>query len=162
MKGSIWFEDVIDKMPTYLKTLEACSLMSMDTNEERRRLGDNLPARGVYVLYEGGKPKYVGRSDRLKERLLEHGRSSSISNGATLAFQITTNEFQKRHPGASSMKKNALEANLQFQDLFVAAKNRVRKMDIRVVEIQDAIEQTIFEVYAHMTLGTEYNSFHNH
>ena len=35
-------------------------------------------------------------------------------------------------------------------------------MKVRVVEIEDPIDQTIFEVYAHMELGTKFNSFENH
>ena len=49
-----------------------------------------------------------------------------------------------------------------FSLRFSEAKERVRNMTIRIVEIRDPIEQTIFEVYAHMKLGTPFNSFENH
>jgi hypothetical protein len=35
-------------------------------------------------------------------------------------------------------------------------------MTVRVVEIQDPVEQAIFEVYAHIALKTPYNNFENH
>ena len=35
-------------------------------------------------------------------------------------------------------------------------------MGVRVVEIEDDIEQAIFEIYAHMELDTPYNTFENH
>jgi len=34
-------------------------------------------------------------------------------------------------------------------------------MHIRVVEIEDDHEQTVFEVYAALALGTPYNKFNN-
>ena len=35
-------------------------------------------------------------------------------------------------------------------------------MCVKAVGIEDPIEQTLFEVYAHLALGTKYNSFENH
>jgi len=35
-------------------------------------------------------------------------------------------------------------------------------MSVRAVEIKDPIVQTLFEVYAHMALRTEFNDFDNH
>ena len=54
-----------------------------------------------------------------------------------------------------------------FAPLFVAAKDRVSRMGVRFVAIDDAIEQTLFEVYAALVLGTTrqqggYNDFENH
>ena len=45
-----------------------------------------IPQKGIYIFYESGKPLYVGRSDRMRERILEHGRPSSLHNSATFAF----------------------------------------------------------------------------
>jgi hypothetical protein len=47
-------------------------------------------------------------------------------------------------------------------DLFLHAKERVSRMTVRVIEITDPIEQTLFEVYAALALGTVYNVFENH
>lgn len=52
-----------------------------------------------------------------------------------------------------------------FEELFAAAKRRVRTMDFRVVKIKDdATTSTIFEVYASIALGTEgeFNLFETH
>jgi hypothetical protein len=35
-------------------------------------------------------------------------------------------------------------------------------MQVRVVEVIDPIEQTVFEVYAALVLRTPYNNFENH
>lgn len=153
------FEDVIDRMPRYLQELEDCQII---TRDGRGRLSHNLPAKGIYVFYEAGEPLYVGRSDRLKDRLLEHGRESSRNQTAPFAFNIAREEFQENFPGHDAVPRNDLEANSRFALLFRDAKRRVRGMGIRVVGIRDPIEQTIFEVYAHLKLGTPFNSFENH
>lgn len=153
------FEDVMDRMPRYLQELEDCQII---TRDGRGRLSHNLPARGIYVFYENGEPKYVGRSDRLKDRLLEHGRASGGPGNAHFAFNVAKKEFRKTHPYCAPRPRKDLAEEPEFASLFSEAKRRVRRMGIRVVEIQDPIEQTIFEVYAHLKLGTPFNSFENH
>ena len=155
------FSDVIGKMPGYLRELESGPIIPMETRQERRDLGNKLPPvnAGIYVLYEDDKPIYVGRSDRLKERLLEHGQPSGWSESATFAFILAKENFGK---AAGSMSRKELQENLRFRQLFTDAKLRVRKMGIRAVGIQNPIEQTIFEVYAHLALKTPFNSFDNH
>ena len=112
------------------------------------------PRKGIYVFYENGEPIYVGRSDRLKDRLLEHGREGSRNQTAPFAFNIAREEFQENFPGHDAVPRNDLEIDPRFAPLFREATRRV--------EIQDPIEQTIFEVYAHLKLGTRFNSFENH
>ena len=171
------FDGIIDPMPEYLSKLNDCPPIGMDTSEERRILGKRLLADagisicdrdgkttdpGIYVLYEGDKPMYVGRSDHLKDRLLSHGRPSSGSNSASFAFILAKEDCEITDPDHKSMSRPELEIDLDFKSLFEAAKERVRKMPVRAVGIQDPIEQTLFEVYAHLQLGTPHNSFENH
>ena len=159
------FNDVISKMPGYLRDLESGTIIRMETRQERRDLGNKLPPAnaGIYVLYEDDKPIYVGRSDRLKERILEHGQTGNRRETATFAFRIAKVDFQEKHPDASFSSMGDLEICPAFVPLFDAAKSRVKKMGVRAVAIQDPIEQTIFEVYATLSLGTyRYNSFDNH
>ena len=155
------FDTIINMMPGYLQELRNCPCLGMDTRQERRNLGNNLPDSnaGIYVLYEDGRPLYVGRSNRLKERLLEHGRPGGWSASATFAFILATEAFGN---AAEAMRRGQLQAHPEFRRLFADAITRVRGMCVRVVEIQDPIEQTIFEVYAHLELETPYNNFENH
>ena len=139
--------------------LEGCAPIRMYTKGERdslrRRLPDNA---GIYVLYENGEPMYVGRSDKLADRLLSHGRPSSGSESATFAFNLARAEC----PSFATMSRRHLLRNEGFRQRFDSAKERVRRMEVRVVGLADPIEQTIFEVYAHMKLDTPFNSFENH
>ncbi len=157
------FDDIIKKMPQYLHELESCQVIRMDTRQERSSLGSKLPVAnaGIYVLYEDEKPMYAGRSDRLKERILEHGQPGNQRETATFAFILAREAFGD---ASESVSRKDLQKDPDFERLFLDAKKRVSKMVIRAVGIKDPIEQTLFEVYAHLTLGTprKYNSFDNH
>ena len=159
MVGKACFRGVIDKLPRYMDELVNCEALAMYTTADRRALRRRLPVnKGVYVLYERDQPMYVGRSDNLADRLLEHGRPSGDSETASFAFNIAKEQF----PGITTMSRNDLQSDEKFQPLFDAAKERVRRMVVRVVGVADPIEQTILEVYAHMELNTPFNSFENH
>ena len=60
------------------------------------------------------------------------------------------------------MSRKGLQRTKRFKPLFDAAKERVRKMQVRVVDVEDPIEQTVLEVCAHLALRTQFNSFDNH
>lgn len=158
------FDTIINKMPGYLQELKKCPCIRMDDAPERRSLGSKLPESnaGIYALYEVGKPLYVGRSNRLKERLLEHGLKGNGRESATFAFLLAKEVFQEKHPDTQLPPRRDLVHRPDFAPLFAEAKTRIRKMKVRAVSIQDPIEQTIFEVYAHLALKTPYNSFENH
>ena len=74
---------ILSNMPKLLRTLQCEPLLNQDPlPSEVKREG-----KGVYVFYEHGKPLYVGLSDRLRGRILEHGHKSAES--ATFAFILT-------------------------------------------------------------------------
>ena len=60
------------------------------------------------------------------------------------------------------MKRSQIENDPRFKELYAEAKTRVAAMEVRVIQINDPVEQTIFEVYAALALATFYNDFENH
>jgi hypothetical protein len=58
---------------------------------------NQIPLNGLYVFYEDNNPIYVGMSgkDRMRNRILEHGRPSSGHNKATFAFNIAKKECER-------------------------------------------------------------------
>lgn len=121
-----------------------------------------LPKKGIYVFYENGLPIYVGRTDRMKQRIQEHGRPSSDHNSAPFAFNLAKKAAREMGMG---MDRRRIEpqSDMVFESLFSDAKSRVSNMQIRFVGIEDPIEQTLFEVYATLSLETEeFNDFANH
>ena len=74
---------------------------------------------------------------------------------ATFAFKLLLEEIGEQ----SDLTRK------QIQDLYPqeyrCQRDRVRRMEVRVVEITDQVEQTLFEIYAVLELGTAplYNTF---
>ena len=156
------FCEVVGEMPTYLGELEDCAPFCVNESDHLRRGGAALPkVAGVYCFYENGDPLYVGRSRKIRKRVLQHRRRSSGHNAAQFAFNIARKKFEKNHP-CEKLSREELSNNEEFANLFAAAKTRVRKMSVRFVKIKNPIEQTIFEVYAHMKLETPFNDFETH
>ena len=161
-KPQTW-DDVVGKMPGLL-----CKLKS-DRLRCRAAIG-KLPERGIYVFYEDGKPIYVGRTNDMRRRIREHG-SRNATKAATFAYLIAKKELKAKGivPEAKPGKPASRITNADVEnhpDIIRAAGKRVCKMQFRVVKVTDPIEQTLFEVYAALQLGTMqqggYNDFENH
>ena len=159
------FEDITRKLPAYLRELAESAYLRIDTPAQRRSLRSALPAcRGVYVLYEHDRPLYVGRSDRLADRLLEHGQPANGPESATFAFNLAYRQWHPEtdHTKFSRQERQAFKSAPEYRSLFARAKLRVRRMSVRTVEIADPVEQAVFDLYAHVELKTPHNSFENH
>ncbi len=122
----------------------------------------HFPDKGIYVFFEKGRPLYVGRSDRMKERLKEHGRRSSGHTSATFAFIMAKKKAKRSGEIDLSQKREALERDPKFKPIYDQMKERILKMQIKVVKIQNPVEQTFFEVYAALELKTPHNEWRNH
>ena len=151
-------------MPELLATLKSCELLYRDG---RGKL-PQVPDRGIYVFYNGDNPIYVGRTNRMRQRLQEHGRPSSGHNSATLAFAMASLiASDQGMDSISALSRDTLQRDPEFKKWFDMTKEMVRKMSIRVVEVTDPIEQAVFEVYAAMELETTreqggFNDVENH
>ncbi|HJH32332.1 MAG TPA: hypothetical protein C5S50_09210 [Methanosarcinaceae archaeon] len=148
------FEEIIDKLPNLLEQLKNSPSKNRDT------LG-TLPQKGIYVFYEKKCPVYVGRSNRIKERLQEHSRPSSTHTSATFAFNLAKEDAIKNGMDVNNKTRAHLENDSAFSSLYTETKERVSKMSIKVIEIDDPIIQTIFEVYVSVQFNT-FNDFDTH
>lgn len=149
------FSDIIDSLPKLQEQLINSS------QKHRGNLGD-IPKSGIYVFYENGIPMYVGRTNRMKKRIMEHGRPSANHNTAQFAFLIAKEAAKEKGIDVSNMTRGELKSDPNFNDLFSQSKNRVSKMSIRLVSVEDQIKQVIFQVYASMELETPFNDFNTH
>ena len=164
-KAQDW-KDVADRMPRLLGILDSNNLRSCDDLSDIPK-----KKKGIYVFYENDEPIYVGRTNRLRERISEHG-SQSPTKSATFAYLLAKSKLEDKGtiPEQKSGKPSSRITNADVEKypcIISAARKRVSKMQFRVVEITDAIEQTIFEVYAALMLGTTrqqggYNDFEPH
>lgn len=146
-----------EEMHKLLKKLNDAPLLS------REKL-DQIPDNGLYAFYENGQPIYVGISGkkRMRKRVLGHGRKSGGHNSATFAFNIAKKDAEKKGINIKE-KRYILEKKPEFADIYSLAKERVSKMKVKGVEINDPNYRALFEIYAALALNTmEYNSFETH
>ena len=126
----------------------------------------NLPKKGVYVFYEDDRPMYVGRvgsnsKQTVRQRIRQHTIPSSGHNQATFAFRLLQEDLGLPVGHESDLTRPELAE--KYKARFLEQKQRVRNMEVRVVEIMDPVLQAVFEIYAALTLGTtRYNRFDTH
>ncbi len=148
---NVAFQEAVERMNPIMEIL----LNSEELTWEGRR---GAPQQGVYVLYEDGNPIYVGRSNRMRNRIREHGADSSDRHSATFALKLLRLELNEPE-GNTEDFVNAHEEEYRQQ------RERVRAMTFRAVEITDQLEQTLFEIYAILIFGTHHighNDFDTH
>ncbi|MBE9565439.1 MAG: GIY-YIG nuclease family protein, partial [Proteobacteria bacterium] len=100
--GVAGFRRRIDELPVLMKELQA------DTPRRWDNLGE-LPKSGIYLLFDRGKPIYVGRSRNIKSRLQSHGRPKSTHYSASFAFLMAKMKAERRGVDLAGKTRKALE-----------------------------------------------------
>lgn len=128
-----------------------------------KTLPRDVPARGIYLFSEDGASLYVGRTNRLRRRIQNHCRPSASHNQATFAFRIARHDSgRKIATYRTDGSRSALELDSDFSPAFVAAKERVARMQLRYVREDDPTRQALLEIYVATVLSTPFNDFENH
>lgn len=157
---NVQFEEIIRKFPDNMEILLEKSPVSPAELTEK-------VLRGIYVYYENGTAIYVGRSRNITQRFRQHQQQSSDHHSATFAFLIAKMDAEKsgvnmQHKSGKNMTRDELQKYPPFKHFFSEAKRRVAMMKVRVIAIDDPVEQTLFEVYAALELKTKYNTWDTH
>ena len=124
----------------------------------------DMPVRGVYLLSEGDKHLYVGRSNEIKARLGRHCKEGATHRQAAFAFRLarlTTGNMKPTYKKGEGSRAALMEVP-EFVAAFDHAKARIRAMDVRFVEETDPVRQALLEIYVAETLETPFNDFDNH
>lgn len=126
-------------------------------------LPPEVPTAGIYLLSEGRRHLYVGRSNRVRKRLRNHCRPSATYKMAAFAFRLAREATGRLK---ATYKPEGSRADLMKDPAFVhafdAAKARIREMDVRFLAEADPVRQAILEVYVAVVLRTPYNDFDTH
>lgn len=127
------------------------------------KLPHQLPKKGLYLFSEDESHLYVGRTNRLRERLRGHCIPSATHFTATFAFRIAR---ERTGYNKATYKTEGSRAKLVTDKVFAAAfneaKERISKMYIRYIEEIDPVSQALLEIYVATVLGTPYNDFDTH
>lgn len=127
-------------------------------------LPKEMPKAGIYLLSEGARHLYTGRSNGIRDRIGRHCLPGATHRMAAFAFRLAREATGNLRPtyrkGAGS--RSALMDEPVFHEAFVSAKVRIRQMDLRFVAESHPVRQTLLEVYVAEVLDTPYNDFDNH
>ena len=136
-------------------------LLSRLTESPKVKLADDpsIPkAPGIYLFSEGPNPVYVGQSSNLDRSLREHTASTSGEKSASLAFSLALQEGEVQGLDTGGTRRE-IAARPEFDVLFGDAQRRVAEMNVQLIEVDDAVTRTIFEIYAARILATDEFNF---
>lgn len=119
---------------------------------------------GIYLFSEEANHLYVGRSNRIRQRLGRHCLPGATHRAAAFAFKLAreaTGLLDAAYIAGPESRAGLME-NASFAAAFIAAKVRIRGMALRFVEESDPTRQALLEIYAAVVLKTPYNDFDTH
>jgi predicted GIY-YIG superfamily endonuclease len=161
------FEELTQNiLPQYFSRLEEaiCNPLAAEcligfkttTRKALERTGKHRDFAGCYVFLDAGKPLYVGISRSVIKRLIQHLNYDSHYS-ASLVYRMACEEYPHE------MKRDQAMKDDQFKKTFLSVKARLHKMAVAFIEIENDLEQYLFEVYAAMKLDTgKWNTFRTH
>lgn len=147
------FRSLVDALHPQCEALRTAPTFQADA------IPRDLPRRGLYLFSENGKHLYVGRTNRMRERLKDHCRPSGTHFKATFAVCLARMETGI---GKGHIPRAELATHPIFGPAFLRAKARVARMEIRCLRVDGAVEQALLEIYVATVLETVYNDFENH
>jgi len=135
---------------------------ALDRAEIHPILGPSYPqSPAIYVFFEDKKPIHVGRTNKLRQRILGHRGQSHYS--ATFAFKESrrlTDNLKASYKRKGS--RAALMEDQLFRNEFNKQRERLRKFGIKFLVVEDPIDQYLLELYAALEYKTSLTEFHNH
>jgi hypothetical protein len=128
---------------------------------------ESLPAMmqtaGVYLLSEGDRHLYVGRSNNIAGRLGRHSKPDATHRMASLAYRLAREAIaNQRATSPKDAGRPDLKEDPEFAAAFDHAKAQIRKMDARFIEEPDPAKRALLEIYVAVALPTRYSDFDNH
>ena len=127
-----------------------------------KRLGRSSDFAGCYVIMQKGRPMYVGISRGVVSRLRQHCNGTSHFS-ATLAYSVAKRKLGQSGAGKIHGTRDAAMKDESVRNEFDAARQLLRDGSVAFIEIANAVELHLFEVYAALELDTgEWNTFRTH
>ena len=118
---------------------------------------------GIYLFTDPrSRPRYVGQTRNLRTRLRQHTNPKGTHNSATLAFLMARQEAPEHNIPVAGRTRTELQADPAFGSLFELTIRGIAEWPVQFITLQDSIRRTYLEVYVHMALGTDMNSFETH
>ncbi|PWU09499.1 MAG: hypothetical protein C5B50_27360 [Verrucomicrobia bacterium] len=122
---------------------------------------DELPQEdkfpGVYAFSEKGRVLYVGRGKNVRKRIMQQSLDSM--HDAPFAHRLARQATGRRATYKAEGGRKWLKSNGEFCEALRSAKERIRRMNVRYVRVEDPVTQALLEIYTSTVLGTPHNEF---
>jgi hypothetical protein len=146
------FETVLSKMEPLFQKLTTAERLPFSRAKEFPE------GPGLYLLSEANENLYVGRSSRgLRNRLKGHGAGTHFSS--SFAFLLARDETGMKATYKQAGSRAELMSHPVFRPAFDRAVERIKCMDVRLLELVEDHEQYLLELYAALRLKTKHNHF---
>ena len=152
MLDTMKFTEIVDQMQPLLDQLLGGTAYHGNT------LQDLHVRHGIYAFFDREKPMYVGRvgptsKQPMRARIRNH-RSGEPRTAPLPAWMV------RRHLGQNDITAKKIAED--HRPIFDQMQERVREMEVRVVEVEDCTIQAVFEIYSALVLQTPFNDFCTH
>jgi hypothetical protein len=158
-KTSLW----ISRFAAHVEAMEPLLQRLLDAPPVKV---EDLPAimqtAGVYLLSEGDRHLYVGRSNNIVGRLGRHSKPDATHRMASLAYRLAREATANQRAASKDAGRPDLKEDPEFAAAFDQAKAQIRRMDARFIEQLDPAKQALLEIYVAVVLPTRYSDFDNH
>ena len=105
---------------------------------------------------------YVGISRCVVSRLRQHCNGTSHFS-ATLAYSVAKRKLSQSRGKIHGVTRDAAMKDAAVREAFDAARQLLRDGSVTFIEVANAVELHLFEVYAALELDTgEWNTFRTH
>ena len=115
--------------------------------------------KGVYLFSDPSGYQFVGRTNRLYQRMLHHCRGSSSANRSSFKLCLLTESQAFGRTLSRKTEWRELEGHPAFREQYEAVKDRINRMQIRFVEETDSLGQLLLEIYCKEVLPVRYAQF---
>jgi hypothetical protein len=124
----------------------------------RHDLPNEIRGKGsVYVFFgPGGTVWYVGRGRDLSGRILQHSRTST--KDAPFAWLLARWKTKRFTDYSQANSRNALLRDKSFVAALEEAKEKIGRMKVAWVVVEDDTTQCLVEIYAAVALDARFNS----
>jgi hypothetical protein len=116
---------------------------------------------GVYCFSQGEQVMHVGRTKDLQARRQNQTSPKGDRFVATFPFLLARHRAAEVRDDLPT-DRGELEADERFKPFFTEAKEDVRAMEFRCVEIENHPLQAMFEIFASVALDSRYNFWETH
>ncbi|UWQ26053.1 GIY-YIG nuclease family protein [Leisingera aquaemixtae] len=124
-----------------------------------RPKGLDIPA--IYVFYEDKNPVYVGRTNKLSQRLQAHVNLSHNSASFALKRTRMRHEEIRRATYKKILSRSDIVNHSIYGATFSEEIQKIKGMGFRFLKVENHIEQYLTELYVTMALDLSTDGFDN-